>query len=53
MNSETPPQTRTTSPAGLAEQRKNIEGLFAEGDNSFYDGQDDVYNHILSFIESL
>ena len=34
-------------------ERSFIEGLFIEGDSSFYDGQDDAYNNVISFIESL
>lgn len=34
-------------------QRSFIEGLFIDGDNSFYEGQDDTYNHLLAFIDSL
>lgn len=37
----------------IERQRSLIEGLFIEGDNSFYDGQDDAYNHLLAFIDSL
>lgn len=37
----------------IEEERKNIEGLFIEGDNNFYDGQDDAYNHTLALIDSL
>lgn len=37
----------------IERQRRFIEGLFIEGDNSFYDGQDDAYNHLLAFIDSL
>jgi len=37
----------------IERQRSFIEGLFIEGDNSFYDGQDDAYNHLLAFIDSL
>lgn len=37
----------------IERQRSFIEGLFTEGDNSFYDGQDDAYNHLLAFIDSL
>ena len=29
------------------------EGLYTEGDNSYYEGQDNGYNHILAFIDSL
>lgn len=29
------------------------EGLYTEGDNSYYEGQDNGYNHILVFIDSL
>ena len=32
----------------IERQRSFIEGLFIEGDNSFYDGQDDAYNHLLA-----
>lgn len=39
--------------AEIERQRSFIEGLFIEGDNSFYDGQDDAYNHLLAFIDSL
>ncbi len=39
--------------AEIERQRRFIEGLFIEGDNSFYDGQDDAYNHLLAFIDSL
>lgn len=37
----------------IEKERKNIDGLFTEGDNSFYDGQDDAYNHTLALINSL
>ena len=37
----------------IERQRSFIEGLFIEGDNNFYDGQDDAYNHLLTFIDSL
>lgn len=37
----------------IEEERKSIEGLFIEGDNNFYDGQDDAYNHTLALIDSL
>jgi hypothetical protein len=37
----------------IEEERKSIEGLFIEGDNTFYDGQDDAYNHTLALIDSL
>ena len=37
----------------IERQRSFIEGLFIEGDNNFYDGQDDAYNHLLAFIDSL
>ena len=39
--------------AEIERQRQFIEGLFTEGDNSFYNGQDDAYNHILSFLDTL
>lgn len=39
--------------AEIERQRGLIEGLFIEGDNNFYDGQDDAYNHLLAFIDSL
>lgn len=39
--------------AEIERQRGFIEGLFIEGDNSFYDGQDDAYNQLLAFIDSL
>lgn len=29
------------------------EGLYTEGDNSYYEGQDNTYNHLLAFIDSL
>ena len=29
------------------------EGLYTEGDNSYYEGQDNACNHILAFIDSL
>lgn len=29
------------------------EGLYTEGGNSYYEGQDNAYNHILVFIDSL
>lgn len=29
------------------------KGLYTEGDNSYYEGQDNGYNHILAFIDSL
>lgn len=37
----------------IERQRSLIEGLFIEGDNSFYEGQDNAYNHLLAFIDSL
>lgn len=37
----------------IEKKRKNIEGLFMEGDDSFYDGQDDAYNNVLTLIDSL
>lgn len=37
----------------IEKERKSIEGLFIEGDNNFYDGQDDAYNHTLALIDSL
>lgn len=37
----------------IERQRSLIEGLFIEGDNNFYDGQNDAYNHLLAFIDSL
>lgn len=37
----------------IEEERKSIEGLFIKGDNNFYDGQDDAYNHTLALIDSL
>lgn len=39
--------------AEIERQRSLIEGLFIEGDNNFYDGQNDAYNHLLAFINSL
>ena len=39
--------------AEIEKQRGFIEGLFIEGDNNFYDGQDDAYKHLLAFIDSL
>ena len=29
------------------------EGLYTEGDNSYYEGQDNGYNHILAFLDCL
>ncbi len=29
------------------------EGLYTEGDNSYYEGHDNACNHILAFIDSL
>ena len=37
----------------IEKERKSIDGLFTEGDNNFYDGQDDAYNHTLALIDSL
>ena len=37
----------------IENERKFIDGLFIEGDNTFYDGQDDAYHHILALIDSL
>ena len=37
----------------VTKERKSIEGLFVEGDNSFYDGQDDASNYVLALIDSL
>ena len=39
--------------AEIERQRKFIEGMFIEGDNNFYDGQDDAYNNILTFLSTL
>lgn len=44
---------KETNRAEIERRRQFIEGLFTEGDNSFYDGQDDAYNHILAFLDSL
>lgn len=36
------------------EKNKNmIDGLFTEGDDSAYDGEDDAYNRVLRIIDSL
>ena len=36
------------------EKNKNmIDGLFTEGDDSVYDGEDDAYNRVLRIIDSL
>lgn len=36
------------------EKNKNmINGLFTEGDDSVYDGEDDAYNRVLRIIDSL
>ena len=36
------------------EKNKNmIDGLFTEGDDSTYDGEDDAYNRVLRIIDSL
>jgi hypothetical protein len=36
------------------EKNKNmIDGLFIEGDDSVYDGEDDAYNRVLRIIDSL
>ena len=36
------------------EKNKNmIDGLFAEGDDSVYDGENDAYNRVLRIIDSL
>lgn len=37
----------------IERQRQFIEELFTEGDNSFYDGQDDAYCYILTFLTFL
>lgn len=37
----------------IERQRQFIEELFTEGDNSFYDGQDDAYYYILAFLGTL
>lgn len=39
--------------AEIERQRQFIEGIFTEGDNSFYDGQDDAYHHILAYLDTL
>ena len=36
----------------IERQREFIKSLFVEGDNSFYDGQDDAWHHILSYIDT-
>lgn len=38
---------------GITKERKNIEGMFVEGDNTFWDGQDDAYCYTLALIDSL
>jgi hypothetical protein len=38
---------------GITKERKKIEGMFVEGDNTFWDGQDDAYCYTLALIDSL
>ncbi len=34
-------------------QRERIKEMFTEGDNTFYDGQDDAYYYLLGFLGTL
>lgn len=34
-------------------EKEFIEGLFMEGDASFYEGQDDAYNNLIAKLQSL